>query len=285
MLEPGKNARPKVGTSDPIKVQVVTCAQPAVNVDVQPETKQDTLTFDTATAVVKQQGDTDSELSDIGEDVEIILGGGDETSAWRYNKKAGKWGRVQRSLQPELRLSDVQALPRDKAGGLMSFGSLGHVLNNEPCKVCVFNRKASCRQRWLCNFCHSSHQPYVRARRPQRRRAGECGGSSVHTGSDTQSMASTGTLESEAASSKAASSYAASNRESVFSAVSQQAEPRYVHVVGDSIFTPTFSRMSAPTAITASPSTTFGARSKPSAPIAELPLQDAEEVFHSPRSQ
>lgn len=278
LLEPGKSAMPKVGTSEPIKIEVVTCAEPANVQEIQPETKEDIVTVGATTAIAKQEGDTDSELSDIGEDVEILLGGHDEKSAWHYKKEDGEWCRVERNLEPQLRLSDIQALPRDSEGVVMSFGSLGHALKNEPCKVCVFNRKNSCRQRWLCNFCHAAHQPYVRARRPQRRRDGRSG-SGVGSASDSQSMASstlTGThTESEV-----------STRESVFSAVSHQAEPRYVHVARDSMFAPSFAQMATykSTSASSSSSTTFGAGSKPKAPAAKHPFPEIVEQFHSPRS-
>lgn len=278
LLEPGKSAMPKVGTSEPIKIEVVTCAEPALVQDIEPETKDDTTTFVSANTQAAPQADTDSDLSDIGEDVVILLGGHDETSAWQYKKEDGEWSRVERSLEPQLRLSDIRALPRDSAGVVMSFGSLGHMLKNEPCKVCVFNRKNSCRQGWLCNFCHATHQPYVRARRPQRRRDGRSG-SGVGSYSDSQSMASstmTGTnTESEL-----------STRESAFSAVSHQAEPRYVHVAGDSMFAPSFAQMATykSPGPSSSSSTTFGAGSKPKAPAAKLPFHEIVEQFHSPRS-
>merc|ERR1712032_1013584 len=147
-------------------------------------------------------------------------------------------------------------------------------MHNKPCKVCVFNRKQSCRQRWLCNFCHAAHQPYVRARRPPRRRV--C--LSATSFSDSQSMASstgTGTTESEV-----------STVDSVFSVVSHQSEPRYVQMVGDSMFAPSFSRMSAykPTGASSSSAMVLGAASKPKAPAAKLPIHDIVEQFHSPRS-
>merc|ERR1712008_576424 len=122
------------------------------------------------------------------------------------------------------------------------------------------------------------HQPYVRARRPQRRRDGR-GGSGVGSASDSQSMASstmTGThTESEV-----------STRESVFSAVSHQAEPRYVHVARDAMFAPSFTQMATykSTSASSSSSTKFGAGSKPKAPAAKLPFHEIVEQFHSPRS-
>jgi len=270
LLEPGMFAQPKVGTSEPIKVQAVACAQPAIIQDIQPETKGDTVRVGATTAIPKQDGDTDSDLSDIGDDIVITLGGHDETSAWHY-KEDGGWSRAELSVEPQLRLSHILALPRDSAGVMMSFGSLGHVLNMEPCKVCVFHRKNSCRQRWLCNFCHSAHQPYVRARRPQRLRDGRSGNST----SDSQSMASstTGTRESEVR-----------TRDSVFSCVSHQAEPRYVHVAEDSMFASSFSQMAAYASTGVSSSATFGAGSKPNAPAAKLLFHDLVEEFHSPRS-
>merc|ERR1712032_1022577 len=96
--------------------------------------------------------------------------------------------------------------------------------------------------------------------------------------SDSQSRASstgTGTTESEV-----------STEDSVFSAVSHQSEPRYVKMVGDSMFAPSFSRMSAykATGVSSPSATAFGAESKPKAPAAKLSIHDIVEQFHSPRS-
>mmetsp|Transcript_10540 Transcript_10540/g.23965 ORF Transcript_10540/g.23965 Transcript_10540/m.23965 type:complete len:426 (-) Transcript_10540:146-1423(-) len=120
-------------------------------------------------------GDDDEAAADEDE-LEIILGGSDQRSPWLCRRVPGTGGDWQRSevRQPALCLSEMAALPRDANGARLSFGSLGHVLHNEACKVCVFNRKlgVACRHSWLCNFCHAKHQPYVRPSRRSRQAQG-----------------------------------------------------------------------------------------------------------------
>lgn len=280
-----RTPQPKVGTLEPLKVQGVNCAKPQTielqpPTCIQPETVEVKVvkvpSLDSMPAKVKQDSGTDSEMSDI-EDVQVLIGGHDETSAWRYSKDNGQWSRVEGSIDPVLRLSDIQALPRGPAGELMSFGSLGHVLNKDPCKVCVFYRKNSCRHSWLCTFCHSSHQPYVRTRRQQKRPQMRIGGG-FNDNSDSQSMASNGTGLSDS-----------STRDSILSAVSQQAEPWYVHVANDFSDPPGLPRPASSTGparstTSSSSGLTLGERSRPKRSHARLPLQDVVQQYTSPRA-
>lgn len=273
--------QPKVGTLEPIKVQGVNCAQSQTNEFQQFACNQAEMveakgpTLNTMPAKVKQDPGTDSEMSDIEDDVQVLIGGQDESTAWRYSKEDGQWSRAE-GMEAVLRLSDIQALPRGPAGELMSFGSLGHVLNKDPCKVCVFYRKNSCRHSWLCTFCHSAHQPYVRTRRQQKRpgmrQPGSSGApsSSAFNDSDTQSMVSSGTGHSDA-----------STRDSILSAVSQQTEPWYVHVAKDFSEPPGLSR---PGPLFNSSALARGDKSRLRLSQTELPLQDVVQQFHSPRS-
>jgi len=120
-------------------------------------------------------GQVEAEVEDR-EDVEIVLGGIDEWSAWvRAGTPDGQrqWQRTRDfEAARTVRLSDISSLPRGQNDELMSFGSIGHLVHNETCKVCVFNRKSgtSCRNGWACSFCHAWHRPYVRPRRPDKRR-------------------------------------------------------------------------------------------------------------------
>jgi len=117
-----------------------------------------------------------SAASTTDEDVDVMLGGHDELSAWtRAGTPDGTWRRDTTvsvsNLGRAVRLSDILKLPRAIGGDRLSFGSIGHVVHHEPCKVCVFNRKKGtlCRYGSLCTFCHAWHQPYVRPRRPDKR--------------------------------------------------------------------------------------------------------------------
>mmetsp|Transcript_18315 Transcript_18315/g.42774 ORF Transcript_18315/g.42774 Transcript_18315/m.42774 type:complete len:440 (+) Transcript_18315:51-1370(+) len=117
-------------------------------------------------------GDEADDYTALDEELEIILGGTDQRSSWNFIKQgssAREWRRCE-VRQTAICLSDVRALPKDTNGTKLSFGSLGHALHNESCKVCVFNRKTgvACRHSWLCNFCHAKHQPYVRPSRRNR---------------------------------------------------------------------------------------------------------------------
>jgi hypothetical protein len=125
---------------------------------------------DPQSLLVKQDCDTDSALSDLEEDVQVLVGGHDDSSAWHYMKEHSSWSRVPRGLESSVRLSDIQALPHGSKGELMSFGSLRHLLHKESCKACVFHRRNSCRHNVLCAFCHADHPSHMRARRPQKRR-------------------------------------------------------------------------------------------------------------------
>jgi len=144
---------------------------------------------------VKQDCDTDSAVSDIEEDVQVLIGGHDETSAWRYGKQGhAGWSRVAGGLESSVRLSDIRALPHGNAGKLLSFGSLGHLVHNERCKACVFHRRKSCRHSWLCTFCHG-HRPHMRARPPQQKQRREHQSDSVMAiNSDTQNAMCKGTV-------------------------------------------------------------------------------------------
>mmetsp|Transcript_11245 Transcript_11245/g.20549 ORF Transcript_11245/g.20549 Transcript_11245/m.20549 type:complete len:445 (-) Transcript_11245:131-1465(-) len=117
-------------------------------------------------------GDEADDYSALDEELEIILGGTDQRSSWsfiRQGSSAREWRRCE-DRQPAICLSEIRALPKDTTGTKLSFGSLGHALHNDACKVCVFNRKTgvACRHSWLCNFCHAKHQPYVRPSRRNR---------------------------------------------------------------------------------------------------------------------
>jgi len=128
------------------------------------------------------------------ENVEIILGSIDEHSGWRRSRRDGEWYRNEDvDAKRTVRLSDVRNLPRKEDGSLLSYGSIAHAVKNEQCKVCVFQRKTGtiCRNGWACTFCHAWHQPYVRPRRPDKRRVK--GGSQM--GDDDQSQQSIGSDE------------------------------------------------------------------------------------------
>lgn len=110
------------------------------------------------------------------DDVEIVLGSVDERHGWRRSIRPdgeAEWYRVDKAeALRTVRLSDIRALPRASDGERLSYGSISHAAKNENCKVCVFNRKngSLCRNGWACTFCHAWHQPYVRPRRPDKRR-------------------------------------------------------------------------------------------------------------------
>lgn len=283
-----RTPQPKVGTLEPIKVQGVNCVQAPdaapPGLELQPPTSIQAETVEVKApslnsmpAKVKQDSGSDSEMSDIEDDVQVLIGGHDEANAWRYTKDDGngQWSRVPGSMEAVLRLSDILALPRNPAGEIMSFGSLGHVLNKDPCKVCVFYRKNSCRHSWLCTFCHSAHQPYVRTRRQQKRPTMRGVHSGYNDTSDSQSMVSSGTVMSDS-----------STRDSILSAVSQQAEPWYVHLAKDFSEPANFSTRQRPAQSTASTGSSQNLgelpRRKPS--TAKLPLQDVVQQFNSPRA-
>eukprot|EP00928_Gymnodinium_smaydae_P002467 TRINITY_DN10882_c0_g1_i2.p1 TRINITY_DN10882_c0_g1~~TRINITY_DN10882_c0_g1_i2.p1 ORF type:complete len:813 (+),score=143.57 TRINITY_DN10882_c0_g1_i2:55-2493(+) len=98
------------------------------------------------------------------EDVEIIIGCID-SKLYGWTKQGEEWIKTNADYaKSNVKLSDVIALPSNKQGLKMSFGSLSHLEHNENCKVCVFNRKtgAICRHGALCYFCHADHKPYVR---------------------------------------------------------------------------------------------------------------------------
>jgi hypothetical protein len=120
-------------------------------------------------------GPRDAEARENNHDeVEIILGSVDERSGWRRSRLNGEWIRCEEAdASRTVRLSDIMALPRNSSDGeRLSYGSIAHAVKSETCKVCVFNRKngAVCRNGWACTFCHAWHQPYVRPRRPDKRR-------------------------------------------------------------------------------------------------------------------
>jgi len=134
---------------------------------------------------VRQDSDTDSAVSDVEEeDVEILIGGRDETSAWQYVEEHGGWSRVATGPCSTVRLSDIQALPRGRTDELLSFGSLGHMSHGEKCKPCIFHHRSSCRHKTLCVFCHAKHQ--LKARQPKKRLIGRIG--SKTTKSDSQTV-------------------------------------------------------------------------------------------------
>jgi len=168
-----------LGTWEPTKMQGANCDQRKTNEVQELKRAQLETVKDPNPAKVKRACDTDSDVSEISEDVQLLLGGHDETSAWRCSKDDGGWSRVAGGLESKsmVRLSDIQALPRDSTGGPLSFGSLGHVMHTEKCKVCAFHRRNRCRHNWLCSFCHADHQPFVRARRPQKHRKHQSGNS------------------------------------------------------------------------------------------------------------
>lgn len=121
------------------------------------------------------------ERKETSDDIEIILGSIDEKSGWRRSRYDNSWYRNEEAdAARTVRLSDIRNLPRGQEGELLSYGSIAHSQPGETCKVCVFNRKngSICRNAWSCTFCHAWHQPYVRPRRPDKRRA-KPGGNSV----------------------------------------------------------------------------------------------------------
>lgn len=118
-------------------------------------------------------GGLEARIDAGGDEVEVILGSIDEPSGWRRSRADGEWYRCDKAEAARtVRLSDIRSLPRTEEGTLLSFGSIAHSMPNERCKVCVFSRKsgAICRHGWACTFCHAWHQPYVRPRRPDKRR-------------------------------------------------------------------------------------------------------------------
>jgi len=161
--------QPKVEMSEPDRTSVAEIDEVRESRFTQSKTVEDWGSAATADPrKVKQDCDTDSSVSDIGEDVQVLIGGHDESTAWHYEEHTG-WSRLAGGLECSVRLSDVRALPHGNAGELLSFGSLGHLVHSERCKVCVFHRRKSCRHSWLCTFCHA-HPPHMRARPPQKRR-------------------------------------------------------------------------------------------------------------------
>mmetsp|Transcript_82733 Transcript_82733/g.229643 ORF Transcript_82733/g.229643 Transcript_82733/m.229643 type:complete len:325 (-) Transcript_82733:185-1159(-) len=107
---------------------------------------------------------------------EVHLGGGDDRSLWARSGPDRGWERQEgrSGAGRQIRLSDILALPCDNEGRRLSFGSLGHVLNDEACKVCVFSKREAqgghaCRHGVLCAFCHAWHRPYIRPRRTTRK--------------------------------------------------------------------------------------------------------------------
>lgn len=185
----------KFGTWEPTEMRGATYAQRKTKEVQELKRAQLESVKDPNPAKVKRDCDTDSDVSEISEDVQLLLGGHDETSAWRWAKEDGGWSRAPGGLESRsmVRLSDVQALPRDSTGVPLSFGSLGHVLHTEKCKVCVFHRRNRCRHHWLCTFCHADHQPFVRARRPQKHRKHESV-NSMNVNSDSQIVVCSGSI-------------------------------------------------------------------------------------------
>eukprot|EP00747_Dinoflagellata_sp_TGD_P016904 gnl/TRDRNA2_/TRDRNA2_125450_c0_seq2.p1 gnl/TRDRNA2_/TRDRNA2_125450_c0~~gnl/TRDRNA2_/TRDRNA2_125450_c0_seq2.p1 ORF type:complete len:833 (+),score=61.14 gnl/TRDRNA2_/TRDRNA2_125450_c0_seq2:1-2499(+) len=115
-------------------------------------------------SISHRTSDSSSVYSSAGFPRVVELGGIDSSTAWWRRGPSGGG----------LRLSDYQALPMTHDGQKMSFGSLGHVLLNEPgpCKVCAYAQKAnsSCRYGSLCERCHVSHGPFVKKWRRRRGR-------------------------------------------------------------------------------------------------------------------
>jgi len=172
---PERARRGITGQREADKVQESNSCQPQVLNDSASDEVSDP-------ADVKQDSDTDSAASDIEEDVQILIGGLDETKAWRYMEEHGGWSRETITSCSAVRLSDMQALPRGSTGELLSFGSLGHMLHGERCKPCIFHQRGSCRRKSLCTFCHAAHK--LRARQPKKRRRDQIG--SGITKSDSQ---------------------------------------------------------------------------------------------------
>jgi len=103
------------------------------------------------------------------EDVQIVLGGGDEEGSWtrRYDSS---WQYVSGGRDC-VRLSDFNALPRDSSDQLTSFGSLVHLVANRQCRPCPYRQKnARCAKGPLCKYCHADHARTDRYRGPRKAR-------------------------------------------------------------------------------------------------------------------
>ena len=73
-------------------------------------------------------------------DAKVYLGGDDRHGPWARNS-AGVWQRIDSRGQTEpnmIRLSDYRNMPKRSDGESTSFGSIGHLVHDERCKVCVF---------------------------------------------------------------------------------------------------------------------------------------------------
>jgi len=103
--------QPKVEMSEPDRTSVAEIDEVRESRFTQSKTVEDWGSAATADPrKVKQDCDTDSSVSDIGEDVQVLIGGHDESTAWHYEEHTG-WSRLAGGLECSVRLSDVRLCP------------------------------------------------------------------------------------------------------------------------------------------------------------------------------